>query len=90
MQAISQLATRTYQARRRQAPSGDAVSTCSSAPVCAICLEEFNEGQVRAVPLEWPQTEPLATLAYAPLDTLPEALSCCSAQPGTKGEAPKV
>ncbi|XP_066492586.1 E3 ubiquitin-protein ligase RNF43 [Tiliqua scincoides] len=45
LQAISQLATRRYQAHCRQAPPGDAVSTCSSAPVCAICLEEFNEGQ---------------------------------------------
>ncbi|XP_033028294.1 E3 ubiquitin-protein ligase RNF43 isoform X1 [Lacerta agilis] len=45
LQAINQLATRRYQARRRQAPTGDSVSTCSSAPVCAICLEEFTEGQ---------------------------------------------
>uniref|UniRef100_A0A670KI52 E3 ubiquitin-protein ligase RNF43 n=1 Tax=Podarcis muralis TaxID=64176 RepID=A0A670KI52_PODMU len=45
LQAINQLATRRYQARCRQAPTGDSVSTCSSAPVCAICLEEFAEGQ---------------------------------------------
>ncbi|XP_077167551.1 E3 ubiquitin-protein ligase RNF43 [Paroedura picta] len=45
LRAINQLATRRYQARCRQAPTGDTASTCSSAPVCAICLEEFSEGQ---------------------------------------------
>lgn len=46
MQAIGQLATRKYQARCRQASRWDSASSCSSAPVCAICLEEFTEGQV--------------------------------------------
>lgn len=46
MQAIGQLATRRYQARCRQASRWDSASSCSSAPVCAICLEEFTEGQV--------------------------------------------
>uniref|UniRef100_A0A8C8BT35 E3 ubiquitin-protein ligase RNF43 n=1 Tax=Otus sunia TaxID=257818 RepID=A0A8C8BT35_9STRI len=45
MQAIGQLATRRYQSRCRQAPRWDSTSSCSSAPVCAICLEEFSEGQ---------------------------------------------
>lgn len=47
--AISQLATRRYQAscRRARAEWPDSSSSCSSAPVCAICLEEFSEGQVR-------------------------------------------
>ncbi|NXK46790.1 RNF43 ligase, partial [Chauna torquata] len=45
MQAIGQLATRKYQARCRQASRWDSASSCSSAPVCAICLEEFSEGQ---------------------------------------------
>ncbi|NXP54973.1 RNF43 ligase, partial [Heliornis fulica] len=45
MQAIGQLATRKYQARCRQASRWDSASSCSSAPVCAICLEEFTEGQ---------------------------------------------
>uniref|UniRef100_A0A8C9FQ95 RING-type E3 ubiquitin transferase n=1 Tax=Pavo cristatus TaxID=9049 RepID=A0A8C9FQ95_PAVCR len=45
MQAIRQLATRKYQARCRQASRWDSASSCSSAPVCAICLEEFTEGQ---------------------------------------------
>ncbi|KFV83011.1 E3 ubiquitin-protein ligase RNF43, partial [Struthio camelus australis] len=45
MQAIGQLATRKYQARFRQASRWDSASSCSSAPVCAICLEEFSEGQ---------------------------------------------
>ncbi|NXO01320.1 RNF43 ligase, partial [Rhinopomastus cyanomelas] len=45
MQAIGQLATRKYQARCRQASRWDSTSSCSSAPVCAICLEEFSEGQ---------------------------------------------
>lgn len=48
MQAISQLATRTYPVRCRRAPLWDSASSCSSAPVCAICLEEFSEGQVRS------------------------------------------
>ncbi|XP_006154706.1 E3 ubiquitin-protein ligase RNF43 isoform X1 [Tupaia chinensis] len=45
--AISQLATRRYQAscRRARAEWPDSGSSCSSAPVCAICLEEFSEGQ---------------------------------------------
>lgn len=45
--AISQLATRRYRAscRRARAEWPDAGSSCSSAPVCAICLEEFSEGQ---------------------------------------------
>nr|XP_056721559.1 E3 ubiquitin-protein ligase RNF43 [Euleptes europaea] len=45
LRAINRLATRRYHARCRQAPTGDSASTCSSAPVCAICLEEFSEGQ---------------------------------------------
>uniref|UniRef100_A0A663EM79 E3 ubiquitin-protein ligase RNF43 n=1 Tax=Aquila chrysaetos chrysaetos TaxID=223781 RepID=A0A663EM79_AQUCH len=45
MQAIGQLATRKYQARCRQTSRWDSASSCSSAPVCAICLEEFSEGQ---------------------------------------------
>ncbi|KFV46137.1 E3 ubiquitin-protein ligase RNF43, partial [Tyto alba] len=45
MQAIGQLATRRYQSRCRQASQWDSASSCSSAPVCAICLEEFSEGQ---------------------------------------------
>lgn len=47
--AISQLATRRYQAsgRRARAEWPDSGSSCSSAPMCAICLEEFSEGQVR-------------------------------------------
>ncbi|KFZ57634.1 E3 ubiquitin-protein ligase RNF43, partial [Podiceps cristatus] len=45
MQAIRQLATRKYQARCRQTSRWDSTSSCSSAPVCAICLEEFSEGQ---------------------------------------------
>ncbi|XP_014646358.1 PREDICTED: E3 ubiquitin-protein ligase RNF43 isoform X2 [Ceratotherium simum simum] len=45
--AISQLATRRYRAscRRVRAEWPDSGSSCSSAPVCAICLEEFSEGQ---------------------------------------------
>ncbi|XP_020035223.1 E3 ubiquitin-protein ligase RNF43 [Castor canadensis] len=45
--AISQLATRRYRAscRRARAEQIDSGSSCSSAPVCAICLEEFSEGQ---------------------------------------------
>ncbi|XP_004461367.1 E3 ubiquitin-protein ligase RNF43 isoform X1 [Dasypus novemcinctus] len=45
--AISQLATRRYRASCRKAPSEwpDSGSSCSSAPVCAVCLEEFSEGQ---------------------------------------------
>uniref|UniRef100_D3ZP81 RING-type E3 ubiquitin transferase n=1 Tax=Rattus norvegicus TaxID=10116 RepID=D3ZP81_RAT len=45
--AISQLATRRYQAscRRARAEWPDSGSSSSSAPVCAICLEEFTEGQ---------------------------------------------
>ncbi|XP_019362292.1 PREDICTED: E3 ubiquitin-protein ligase RNF43 [Gavialis gangeticus] len=45
MQAISQLATRTYPVRCQRAPLWDSASSCSSAPMCAICLEEFSEGQ---------------------------------------------
>ncbi|XP_063154878.1 E3 ubiquitin-protein ligase RNF43 isoform X2 [Candoia aspera] len=45
LQAINRLAIRRYQAPRRHAPTGDSVSTCSSPPICAICLEEFCEGQ---------------------------------------------
>ncbi|CAN8197191.1 unnamed protein product [Coccothraustes coccothraustes] len=45
LQAIGQLATRRYQPRVRLAPRWDSASSCSSAPVCAICLEEFSEGQ---------------------------------------------
>uniref|UniRef100_A0A8C0GJV4 E3 ubiquitin-protein ligase RNF43 n=1 Tax=Chelonoidis abingdonii TaxID=106734 RepID=A0A8C0GJV4_CHEAB len=45
MQAISRLAIRKYQARCRQAALRDSASSCSSAPICAICLEEFSEGQ---------------------------------------------
>ncbi|XP_061246095.1 E3 ubiquitin-protein ligase RNF43 [Bos javanicus] len=45
--AISQLATRSYRAGCRGARKEwpDSGSSCSSAPVCAICLEEFSEGQ---------------------------------------------
>ncbi|XP_060059799.1 E3 ubiquitin-protein ligase RNF43 [Erinaceus europaeus] len=45
--AISQLATRRYRAgcRRARAEWPDSDSSCSSAPMCAICLEEFSEGQ---------------------------------------------
>ncbi|VTJ65903.1 Hypothetical predicted protein [Marmota monax] len=45
--AISQLATRRYRAscRRARAERPDSGSSCSSAPMCAICLEEFSEGQ---------------------------------------------
>ncbi|XP_027686206.2 E3 ubiquitin-protein ligase RNF43 [Chelonia mydas] len=45
MQAISQLAIRKYQARCQQDALRDSASSCSSAPICAICLEEFSEGQ---------------------------------------------
>uniref|UniRef100_U3KH58 E3 ubiquitin-protein ligase RNF43 n=1 Tax=Ficedula albicollis TaxID=59894 RepID=U3KH58_FICAL len=45
LQAIGQLATRRYQPRARPAPRWDSASSCSSAPLCAICLEEFSEGQ---------------------------------------------
>ncbi|NXR49296.1 RNF43 ligase, partial [Hippolais icterina] len=45
LQAIGQLATRRYQPQARPAPRWDSASSCSSAPVCAICLEEFSEGQ---------------------------------------------
>ncbi|NXS14229.1 RNF43 ligase, partial [Neodrepanis coruscans] len=45
LQAIGQLATRRYQPRCRPASRWDSASSCSSAPVCAICLEEFTEGQ---------------------------------------------
>ncbi|KGL96369.1 E3 ubiquitin-protein ligase RNF43, partial [Charadrius vociferus] len=45
MQAIGQLATRKYRGRCRQAARWDSASSCSSAPVCAVCLEEFSEGQ---------------------------------------------
>ncbi|NWW82207.1 RNF43 ligase, partial [Climacteris rufus] len=45
LQAIGQLATRRYQPRARPALRWDSASSCSSAPVCAICLEEFSEGQ---------------------------------------------
>nr|XP_009938713.1 PREDICTED: uncharacterized protein LOC104334747 [Opisthocomus hoazin] len=47
MQAIGQLATRKYQERCRQASRWDSASSCSSAPVCAVCLEEFSEGQIQ-------------------------------------------
>ncbi|XP_006889304.1 PREDICTED: E3 ubiquitin-protein ligase RNF43 isoform X2 [Elephantulus edwardii] len=45
--AISQLATRQYKAscKRARAEWPDSGSSCSSAPMCAICLEEFSEGQ---------------------------------------------
>ncbi|XP_037349368.1 E3 ubiquitin-protein ligase RNF43 [Talpa occidentalis] len=45
--AISQLATKRYRAscRRAQADWPDSGSSCSSAPACAICLEEFSDGQ---------------------------------------------
>ncbi|XP_050837578.1 E3 ubiquitin-protein ligase RNF43 isoform X2 [Serinus canaria] len=45
LQAIGQLATRRYQPRAWPAPRWDSASSCNSAPVCAICLEEFSEGQ---------------------------------------------
>ncbi|XP_025022933.1 E3 ubiquitin-protein ligase RNF43 isoform X2 [Python bivittatus] len=50
LQAINRLAIRRYQAPHHQAPTGDSVSTCSSPPICAICLEEFCEGQITAFP----------------------------------------
>lgn len=52
--AISQLATRRYQASCRQAQAEwpDSGSSCSSTPMCAICLEEFSEGQVRCPSLK--------------------------------------
>ncbi|XP_028938530.1 E3 ubiquitin-protein ligase RNF43 [Ornithorhynchus anatinus] len=45
--AVSQLATRRYRAgsRRPWPDRSDSGSSCSSAPNCAICLEEFAEGQ---------------------------------------------
>ncbi|KAG8518251.1 E3 ubiquitin-protein ligase RNF43, partial [Galemys pyrenaicus] len=45
--AISLLATRTYRAscRRAQAEWPDSGSSCSSGPTCAICLEEFFDGE---------------------------------------------
>ncbi|XP_027726403.1 E3 ubiquitin-protein ligase RNF43 isoform X1 [Vombatus ursinus] len=45
--AISQLATRRYKTNCRQVQSqwSDSGSSCSSAPICAICLEEFTDGQ---------------------------------------------
>ncbi|XP_074870113.1 E3 ubiquitin-protein ligase RNF43 [Carettochelys insculpta] len=45
MQAIGQLAVRKYQRQCRQAALRDSASSCGSAPICAVCLEEFNEGQ---------------------------------------------
>uniref|UniRef100_A0ABM5EMU0 RING-type E3 ubiquitin transferase n=1 Tax=Pogona vitticeps TaxID=103695 RepID=A0ABM5EMU0_9SAUR len=45
LQAIHQLATRRFKARRRSVPATDSISSCSNSPVCAICLEEFSEGQ---------------------------------------------
>uniref|UniRef100_A0A670Y4P7 E3 ubiquitin-protein ligase RNF43 n=1 Tax=Pseudonaja textilis TaxID=8673 RepID=A0A670Y4P7_PSETE len=45
IQAINRMAIRRYQNPHRHAPTGDSVSTCSSPPICAICLEEFCEGQ---------------------------------------------
>ncbi|XP_078535612.1 E3 ubiquitin-protein ligase RNF43 isoform X1 [Lissotriton helveticus] len=48
VRAISQLATRKYRScsEGRLRRSGlDSGSSCSSAPVCAVCLEEFADGQ---------------------------------------------
>ncbi|XP_069470941.1 E3 ubiquitin-protein ligase RNF43 isoform X2 [Ambystoma mexicanum] len=48
LRAISQQATRRYRSRteRHLRRSGlDSGSSCSSAPVCAVCLEEFADGQ---------------------------------------------
>lgn len=53
-QAISRLETKTYNSQgcsgphRQRAPWGSA-SSSNSSPVCAICLEEFQDGQVREV-----------------------------------------
>lgn len=51
-QAISRLETKTYTSqicsgsRRQRAPWGSA-SSSNSSPACAICLEDFQDGQVR-------------------------------------------
>lgn len=51
-QAISRLETKTYNSQgcsgshRQRAPWGSA-SSSNSSPICAICLEEFQDGQVR-------------------------------------------
>ncbi|XP_043910790.1 E3 ubiquitin-protein ligase RNF43 [Protopterus annectens] len=50
LRAISRLATRKYKSRCRsgthkQHGGPDSGSSCSSAPTCAVCLEEFVEGQ---------------------------------------------
>lgn len=53
-QAISRLETKTYNSQgcsgphHQRAPWGSA-SSSNSSPVCAICLEEFQDGQVREV-----------------------------------------
>lgn len=52
MRAISRLETKTYSSQgcsgsqRHRAAWGSA-SSSNSSPVCAICLEEFQDGQVR-------------------------------------------
>ncbi|XP_029468676.1 E3 ubiquitin-protein ligase RNF43 isoform X2 [Rhinatrema bivittatum] len=48
IRAIGQLATRKYKShpeRGNWRAGHDYASSCSSAPVCAVCLEEFTEGQ---------------------------------------------
>ncbi|XP_030078450.1 E3 ubiquitin-protein ligase RNF43 [Microcaecilia unicolor] len=50
LHAISQLATRKYKPRTQSEHGSwkaghEHASSCSSAPVCAVCLEEFTEGQ---------------------------------------------
>nr|XP_033778052.1 E3 ubiquitin-protein ligase RNF43 isoform X2 [Geotrypetes seraphini] len=50
LHAISQLATRKYKSHPRSEHGSwkaghECASSCSSAPVCAVCLEEFTEGQ---------------------------------------------
>ncbi|XP_007894578.2 E3 ubiquitin-protein ligase RNF43 [Callorhinchus milii] len=49
LRAISRLATRTYRSRCRaqglERPGTDSRSSSASEPVCAICLEEFVDGQ---------------------------------------------
>ncbi len=51
MRAISRLETKTYNSQgcsgtqRHRAAWGSA-SSSNSSPVCAICLEEFQDGQV--------------------------------------------
>lgn len=60
-QAISRLETKTYSSQgcsgshRQRAPWGSS-SSSSSSPICAICLEEFQDGQVRGRGGAWHST----------------------------------